>query len=367
MLDRAAYERLESGADVVDLAALRRLGDQLLGMGTAVVAIKLGEQGLYVQDLGAGAGVLRSPVAGRRTSGAIARSCRRASGRGASPGRPARATARSPASSPRCCAAKDRCRRRPARPRSAPSSVEAPDATSGVPPWPELAARIRAGGSVIPLTLTSADPTRNRHEIARHQARQHPRRTGQRARLHPRRRQGRRHGRRPRGDGRRSGHRQAAIAGRLPRPDARDRPPGAGRHHAHEREHQRRADDPGAAVRRVGGHARRPRQRHDRHPRGRRRGLHAGALAAVPHADDRADHERPRRPRTAASSGAAPTWGSTRSRRTTTSRSTSPRSRPTRNSASRPSARASATSSRCSTPTSRVRSGRRTSAASSTT
>ena len=92
-----------------------------------------------------------------RTRGAIARSCRRASGRGASPGRPARATARSRASSPRCCAAKDRCRRRPARPRSAPSSVEAPDATSGVPPWPELAARIRAGWERHPLTLTRPD------------------------------------------------------------------------------------------------------------------------------------------------------------------------------------------------------------------
>ena len=37
------------------------------------------------------------------------------------------------------------------------SSVEAPDATSGVPPWPELAARIRAGWERHPLTLTRPD------------------------------------------------------------------------------------------------------------------------------------------------------------------------------------------------------------------
>ena len=52
MLDPAAYARLDGGAeatDVVDLTALSRLGDRLLGMGTTVVAIKLGEQGLYVR------------------------------------------------------------------------------------------------------------------------------------------------------------------------------------------------------------------------------------------------------------------------------------------------------------------------------
>ena len=37
------------------------------------------------------------------------------------------------------------------------ASVEAPDATSGVPPWPELAARIRAGWERHPLTLTRPD------------------------------------------------------------------------------------------------------------------------------------------------------------------------------------------------------------------
>ena len=71
---------------------------------------------------------------------------------------------------------------------------------------------------------------------------------GTRDRLHPRRRQGRGHGRGPRGDRRRSRHGPAALAGRLPRPDARDRPPGPGRHHAHEREHERRPDDPASGC-----------------------------------------------------------------------------------------------------------------------
>jgi sugar/nucleoside kinase (ribokinase family) len=37
------------------------------------------------------------------------------------------------------------------------ASVEAPDATSGVPPWPELAARVRAGWERHPITLTRPD------------------------------------------------------------------------------------------------------------------------------------------------------------------------------------------------------------------
>ena len=73
-------------------------------------------------------------------------------------------------------------------------------------------------------------------------------------RLHPRRRQGRRHGLRAGGAGPqpRAPRRRGPLphARRVPPTDARDRRPGAGRHHADERQLQRGADDPRAAVRR---------------------------------------------------------------------------------------------------------------------
>ena len=47
-------------------------------------------------------------------------------------------------------------------------------------------------------------------------------------------------------------------AGRVPRADSPDRPAGAGRHHAHVGQHERSADDPGAAVRRLATSRRRP-------------------------------------------------------------------------------------------------------------
>ncbi len=52
MLDRAAHERLQQGAPlstVVDRARLARLAAQLTAMGAAVVAVKLGDQGLYLR------------------------------------------------------------------------------------------------------------------------------------------------------------------------------------------------------------------------------------------------------------------------------------------------------------------------------
>ena len=53
MLDRPAHARLQAEAGrlsaVVDRARLAELGDLLLGMGAAVVAIKLGDQGLYLR------------------------------------------------------------------------------------------------------------------------------------------------------------------------------------------------------------------------------------------------------------------------------------------------------------------------------
>jgi sugar/nucleoside kinase (ribokinase family) len=156
MLDRETYGRLESGADVVDLALLRRLGDQLLGMGTTVVAIKLGEQGLYVRTSDAARDftdrlslnadewrdreVVSPCFRARRVAGTTGAGDCTIAGflaallRGEGPVQAATAATAVGA-----------------------ASVEAPDATSGVPPWPELAARIRAGWERHPLTLTRPD------------------------------------------------------------------------------------------------------------------------------------------------------------------------------------------------------------------
>jgi len=52
ILDRPAHAQLEAGAElsaVVDRQRLAELGDVVLGMGAAVAAIKLGDQGLYLR------------------------------------------------------------------------------------------------------------------------------------------------------------------------------------------------------------------------------------------------------------------------------------------------------------------------------
>ncbi len=52
VFDRQAHERLRAGAElatVVDRSRLAELGDTLIGMGASVVAIKLGDQGLYLR------------------------------------------------------------------------------------------------------------------------------------------------------------------------------------------------------------------------------------------------------------------------------------------------------------------------------
>ena len=174
----------------------------------------------------------------------------------------------------------------------------------------------------------------------------------QREGLHPRRRQGRRHGRRARGDGRRIPSPASALAGGVSRPDARDRPPGAGRHHADV------APAPASVLTiqerlfdNSPRHARRPRQRHDRHPPPA-----GGTYAAEP--------SRPFRTATIeqiqSGNSTDPSGSELRRGADLGLYSITPNNdlefdyatlRRTRNSASRPSARASATSSRCSTPT----------------
>jgi len=49
MLDRALHERLQTGTVLVDQAVLAELAATLTALGGAVVAIKLGEQGLYMR------------------------------------------------------------------------------------------------------------------------------------------------------------------------------------------------------------------------------------------------------------------------------------------------------------------------------
>jgi sugar/nucleoside kinase (ribokinase family) len=159
MLDRAAYERLDGGADVVDLAALRRLGDQLLGMGTAVVAIKLGEQGLYVRTSASPARVREfcdrmslnpDEWCDREVVSPCFRAVRVAGTTGAGDCTIAGFLAALLRSEGPVHAATSATA-------VGASSVEAPDATSGIPPWHELAARVRAGWARHPIGIRLDD------------------------------------------------------------------------------------------------------------------------------------------------------------------------------------------------------------------
>ncbi len=52
MVDRARFEQLAGGhplTDVLDRAALRELSDRLISMGSAIIALKLGDHGLYLR------------------------------------------------------------------------------------------------------------------------------------------------------------------------------------------------------------------------------------------------------------------------------------------------------------------------------
>lgn len=52
MVDRATFDRLTAGesiAEVLDRASLRELSDRLIAMGSAIIALKLGDRGLYLR------------------------------------------------------------------------------------------------------------------------------------------------------------------------------------------------------------------------------------------------------------------------------------------------------------------------------
>ena len=150
MFDRPAHAQLQQEADlsaVVDRTRLAELGDILLGMGVAVVAIKLGDQGLYLRTaqetarigafcdrIGLAAEAWRdrevlSPCfAARKVAGTTGSGDCTIAGLLA-----ALLRGEDPAEAATSATAVGAC------------SVEALDPTSAIPPWPRVAARLASG------------------------------------------------------------------------------------------------------------------------------------------------------------------------------------------------------------------------------
>jgi sugar/nucleoside kinase (ribokinase family) len=163
IFDRERHAELHAGAPlaaVVDHGALAGLADTVIGLGAAVAAIKLGDQGLY----------LRSAADGER----IAAFCARVGlDAGAWRGREVLAPCFSPravigttGSGDATIAGLIAALLRGAGPAGAASaatavgacSVEAVDPTSGIGPWPEIASRVASGWtrSALAIGLGSA-------------------------------------------------------------------------------------------------------------------------------------------------------------------------------------------------------------------
>jgi sugar/nucleoside kinase (ribokinase family) len=162
MLDRLAHDRLAEGGpvrEIVDHARLAGLATELIAMGSAVVAIKLGEQGLYVRTTRERASIeefcerlgldgeqwrdreLLAPcfrahaIYGTTGSGdATIAGLLAALLRGASP-----AQAATSATAVGAC------------------SVEAVDPTSGIPAWTHVAERVASGWPRLPVQLAVPD------------------------------------------------------------------------------------------------------------------------------------------------------------------------------------------------------------------
>jgi sugar/nucleoside kinase (ribokinase family) len=150
MLDRPAHAQLQAEADlsaVVDRTRLAELGDVLLGMGAAVVAIKLGDQGLYLRtaqetarisafcdriglaaEAWRGREVLAPCFAARRVAGTTGSGDCTIAGLLA-----ALLRGEDPADAATSATAVGAC------------SIEALDPTSAIPPWPRVAARLASG------------------------------------------------------------------------------------------------------------------------------------------------------------------------------------------------------------------------------
>jgi len=150
ILDRPAHAQLEAGAElsaVVDRQRLAELGDVVLGMGAAVAAIKLGDQGLYLRtardtarisafcdriglaaDAWLGREVLAPCFAARSVAGTTGSGDCTIGGLLA-----ALLRGEDPAGAATSAAAVGAC------------SVEGVDPASAIPPWPDVAARIAHG------------------------------------------------------------------------------------------------------------------------------------------------------------------------------------------------------------------------------
>jgi sugar/nucleoside kinase (ribokinase family) len=168
MLDRPAFDRRQKegriggAGSVVDAALLRRTADRLLAMGTAIVALKLGDQGLYLRTsperarLAAVPGTLGLetpewvgrellapcfdvPVAGATGSG----DCTIAGFLAAL------LHGQNPADAMRSSVA------------VGAFSVQAPDATSGVPDWAQVQRRLQSDWPQRPMDISLDDWTRD--------------------------------------------------------------------------------------------------------------------------------------------------------------------------------------------------------------
>jgi sugar/nucleoside kinase (ribokinase family) len=131
----------------IDIGRLRALAERALAMGPAIVALKLGDQGLYLRTSGDGAALER--VCGRLSLDPAAWRGREVLAPCFRPARIAGTTGAGDCTIAGLLAALLR-REDPVAVATAATavgacSVEAPDATSGVPRWPDVAARLARG------------------------------------------------------------------------------------------------------------------------------------------------------------------------------------------------------------------------------
>ncbi len=152
MLGRPAGERREPRG-ALDRAYVAELAGELLDLGAAVVAIKLGEQGLYLHTSGHVGELCRrlGLDATAWSDREVLSSCFRASAVAGTTGAgdctiagllAALLRGEDPTEAATAATAVGAC------------CVEAADATSGIPPWPEVAERLAAGWERLPSEVT---------------------------------------------------------------------------------------------------------------------------------------------------------------------------------------------------------------------